>query len=102
MNISLESWEKLQEKAAESGISPSKLLEDLIDSLLPDDEDDEDTVPLYEPDDEDEDEDEDDEDTQGLPNFAKRYRANFSHQDNYYSPVVNSYLFDNGKLVPFW
>jgi hypothetical protein len=91
INISLESWEKLREKAAESGISPSKLLEELIDSLLPDD----DTVPLEEPD---EDEDEDEKDDQ-LPNFAKRYRANFRYQDNYYSPTVNSYLFDNGKLV---
>jgi len=65
--------------------------------LLPDEDDSSrDTVPPDEPD-----EDEDDEDIQGLPNYAKRYRANFSHQDNYYSPVVNSYLFDNGKLVPF-
>jgi hypothetical protein len=97
VNISLESWEKLREKAAESGISPSKLLDELIDSLLPDD----DTVPLEEPDDG----DEADDDTipldlsEDLPNFAKRYRANFSYQEDYYSPKVNSYLFDNGKLV---
>jgi hypothetical protein len=97
VNISLESWEKLREKAAESGISPSKLLDELIDSLLPDD----DTVPLEEPDDG----DEADDDTipldlsEDLPNFAKRYRANFRYQEDYYSPKVNSYLFDNGKLV---
>lgn len=103
IGISLESWEKLREKAAEAGLSPTKLLEELIDSLLPDEDDSSlDTVPLDEPDEPDEDEDEDDEETQGLPNFAKRYRANFSHQDNYYSPVVNSYMLDNGKLVPFW
>lgn len=101
INIPLESWEKLREKAAEAGMSPSKLLEELIDSLLPDEDDpSRDTVPPDEPD-EDEPDDEDDEDDQDLPNFAKRYRANFSHQDNYYSPMVNSYLFDNGKLVPF-
>jgi len=99
INISLESWEKLREKAAESGISPSKLLEELIDSLLPDEDDpSQDTVPPDEPD---EDEDDKDEDAQDLPNFVKRYRANFRYQDNYYSPVVNSYLLDNDKLVPF-
>jgi hypothetical protein len=100
VNIPIELWEKLREKAAESGISPSKLLEELIESLLPDDEDDssKDTVPPDEP-------DEDDDDTiplnstEDTPNFAKRYRANFSYQDDYYSPKVNSYLFDNGKLV---
>jgi hypothetical protein len=45
----------LREKAAESGISPSKLLEELIQSLLPDDEDDSsrDTVPPDEDDDDD-------------------------------------------------
>jgi hypothetical protein len=97
INISLESWEKLREKAAESGISPSKLLEELIDSLLPDEDDpSQDTVPPDEPD---EDEDDKDEDAQDLPNFAKRYRANFSHPDNYYSPSVNSYLLEGGKLV---
>jgi hypothetical protein len=93
VNIPIELWEKLREKAAESGISPSKLLEELIESLLPDDEapdepddeDDDDTIPL--------------DLTEDLPNFAKRYRANFSYQDDYYSPKVNSYLFDNGKLV---
>ncbi|UGS10939.1 hypothetical protein [Microcystis aeruginosa] len=101
VNISLESWEKLREKAAESGMSPSKLLEELIDSLLPDEDDSSrDTVPPDEPD-EDEPDDEEDKDAQDLPNFTKRYRANFSHQDNYYSPMVNSYLLDNGKLVPF-
>jgi hypothetical protein len=101
VNISLESWEKLREKAAESGMSPSKLLEELIDSLLPDEDDSSrDTVPPDEPDEDEPDEDED-KDAQDLPNFAKRYRANFRYQDNYYSPVVNSYLFDNGKLVPF-
>ncbi|MFM7793289.1 MAG: hypothetical protein ACKO90_36115, partial [Microcystis panniformis] len=83
------------------GMSPSKLLEELIDSLLPDEDDpSRDTVPPDEPD-EDEPDDEEDKDAQDLPNFTKRYRANFSHQDNYYSPMVNSYLFDNGKLVPF-
>jgi hypothetical protein len=68
--------------------------------LLPDDEDDssKDTVPPDEP-------DEDDDDTiplnstEDTPNFAKRYRANFSYQDDYYSPNVNSYVLDNGKLV---
>jgi hypothetical protein len=100
VNIPIELWEKLREKAAESGISPSKLLEELIESLLPDDEDDssKDTVPPDEP-------DEDDDDTiplnstEDTPNFAKRYRANFSYQDDYYSPKVNSYFLDNGKLV---
>jgi hypothetical protein len=100
VNIPIELWEKLREKAAESGISPSKLLEELIESLLPDDEVDssKDTVPPDEP-------GEDDDDTmpldlpEDLPNFAKRYRANFCYQDGYYSPKVNSYLFDNGKLV---
>ncbi|WP_287698040.1 MULTISPECIES: hypothetical protein [unclassified Microcystis] len=88
----------MREKAAEAGMSPTKLLEDLIDSLLPDEDDSSrDTVPPDEPD-----EDEpDDEDNQDLPNYTQRYRANFSYQDNYYSPAVNSYLFDNGKLVPF-
>ena len=101
VNIPIELWEKLREKAADAGMSPSKLLEELIDSLLPDEDDPRrDTVPPDEPD-EDEPDDEDDEDDQDLPNFAKRYRANFSYQDNYYSPMVNSYLFDNGKLVPF-
>ena len=103
VNILIELWEKLREKAAESGISPSKLLEELIESLLPDDENDpsKDTVPLDEPDDE----DEADDDTipldlsEDLPNFAKRYRANFRYQNDYYSPKVNSYFFDNGKLV---
>jgi hypothetical protein len=38
INIPIESWERLREKAAEAGISPSKLLEELIDSLIPDDE----------------------------------------------------------------
>lgn len=91
----------MREKAAESGMSPSKLLEELIDSLLPDEDDSSrDTVPPDEPDEDEPDEDED-KDAQDLPNFAKRYRANFSHQDNYYSPMVNSYLLDNGKLVPF-
>lgn len=89
----------MREKAAESGISPSKLLEELIESLLPDDEDDSsrDTVPPDE---------DDDDDTipldlpEDLPDFAKRYRANFRYQqDDYYSPKVNSYFFDNGKLV---
>jgi hypothetical protein len=101
VNIPIELWEKLREKAAESGISPSKLLEELIESLLPDDEDDssKDTVPPDEPD------DEYDDDTipldlpEDLPNFAKRYRANFCYQDDYYSPKVNSYVLDNGKLV---
>ncbi|RPH86156.1 MAG: hypothetical protein EHM73_14310, partial [Chroococcales cyanobacterium metabat2.561] len=70
---------------------------ELIDSLLPDEDDpSQDTVPPDEPD---EDEDDKDEDAQDLPNFAKRYRANFSHQDNYYSPSVNSYLLEGGKLV---
>ncbi|MFM7351722.1 MAG: hypothetical protein ACKO1G_01315, partial [Microcystis aeruginosa] len=96
INIPLELWEKLREKAAEAGMSPSTFLEERIDSWVPEEDDSsQDTVPPDEPD---EDEDEDDQD---LPNFAKRYRANFSHQDNYYSPIVNSYLFDNGKLVPF-
>ena len=100
VNIPIELWEKLREKAAESGISPSKLLEELIESLLPDDEVDssKDTVPPDEP-------GEDDDDTmpldlpEDLPNFAKRYRANFSYQDDYYSPKVNSYVLDNRKLV---
>ncbi len=101
VNIPIELWEKLREKAAESGISPSKLLEELIESLLPDEDDSSrDTVPPDEPDEDEPDEDED-KDAQDLPNFAKRYRANFRYQDNYYSPVVNSYLLDNGKLVPF-
>jgi len=101
VNIPIELWEKLREKAAESGISPSKLLEELIESLLPDEDDSSrDTVPPDEPD-EDDQEDKEDKDAQDLPNFAKRYRANFRYQDNYYSPVVNSYLLDNGKLVPF-
>jgi len=93
VNIPIELWEKLREKAAETGISPSKLLEELIESLLPDDEapdepddeDDDDTIPL--------------DSTEDIPNFAKRYRANFSHHDDYYSPKVNSYVLDNGKLV---
>lgn len=38
VNIPIELWERLREKAAESGISPSKLLEELIESLLPDDD----------------------------------------------------------------
>jgi hypothetical protein len=110
INISLDAWEKLRKKADESGISPSKLLEklidsfglleeleELIDSLLPDEDDpSQDTVPPDEPD---EDEDDKDEDDQDLPNFAKRYRANFRYQDNYYSPTVNSYLLEDGKLV---
>jgi hypothetical protein len=105
INISLESWEKLREKAAESGISPSKLLEELIDSLLPDEDDpNQDIVPLDEPDEDDDDQESDDEnkyDCLELPNFAKRYRANFRYQDNYYSPNVNSYLLENEKLIPF-
>ncbi|GCA81994.1 hypothetical protein MiTs_04016 [Microcystis aeruginosa NIES-2521] len=53
VNIPIELWERLREKAAESGLSPSKLLEELIESLLPDDDDpSRDAVP---PDDEDED-----------------------------------------------
>jgi hypothetical protein len=101
INISLESWEKLREKAAESGISPSKLLEELIDSLLPDEEDDPSQVaaPPDEPDDEDYDDTIPLDLPEDLPNFSKRYRANFSHEDDYYSPKVNSYLFDNGKLI---
>jgi hypothetical protein len=69
--------------------------------LLPDDEDDssKDTVPPNEPDDEDDDDTIPLDSTEDLPNFAKRYRANFCYQDGYYSPRVNSYLFDNGKLV---
>ncbi len=99
VNIPIELWEKLREKAAESGTSPSKLLEELIESLLSDDEDSsKDTVPPDEPD-----EDDDDtiplDSTEDLPNFAKRYRANFSYEDDYYSPNVNSYVLDNGKLV---
>jgi hypothetical protein len=101
INISLESWEKLREKAAESGISPSKLLEELIDSLLPDEEDDpsQGAAPPDEPDDEDYDDTIPLDLPEDLPNFVKRYRANFSYQDDYYSPKVNSYLFDNGKLI---
>ena len=34
-----------------------------------------------------------------LPNHSKRYSAGFSYQNNYYSPVVSSWVFDNGKLV---
>ena len=91
----------MREKAAESGISPSKLLEGMIESLFSDEDDSSrDTVPPDEPDEDESDEDED-KDDQDLPNFAKRYRANFRYQDDYYSPVVNSYLLDNGKLVPF-
>jgi hypothetical protein len=101
VNIPIELWEKLREKAAESGISPSKLLEELIESLLPDDEDDssKDTVPPDEPDDEYDDDTIPLDSTEDLPNFAKRYRANFSYQDDYYSPKVNSYVLDNGKLL---
>ncbi|WP_462162694.1 hypothetical protein [Microcystis aeruginosa] len=96
INIPIELWEKLREKAAESGISPSKLLEELIESLLPDEDDSSrDTVP---PDEDDEDEGED-EDDDNLPNYSKRYSADFSYQNNYYSPNVNSWVFDNGKLV---
>jgi hypothetical protein len=52
VNIPIELWERLREKAAESGISPSKLLEELIESLLPDDDDpNRDTVPPVEEDD---------------------------------------------------
>lgn len=91
-------WERLREKAAESGISPTKLLEELIDSLLPDDEDDssQDTVP---PDDQDDNDDILLDEPEELPNFAKRYRANFRYQDDYYSPKSNSYILDNGMLV---
>ena len=99
VNIPIEQWEKLRERAAEAGISPSKLLEELIDSLLSDDDSSRDTIPPDEDDDLDEKENVDDEIHDDLPNFAKRYRANFRYQDNYYSPSVNSYLLDNGKLV---
>lgn len=99
VNIPIKSWEKLREKAAESGISPSKLLEELIESLLPD-ENDEDTVPPNE-----NDEDENNDDTiplglsKDLPNFTKRYRNNFSYKNDYYSPKINSYVLDKDKLI---
>jgi hypothetical protein len=110
INIPLELWEKLREKAAESGISPSKLLEELIESLLPDDEDDssKDTVPPDEDDDEDDTIDPDA--PQELPNFAKRYRANFSPEiDGYYVTedprrhytFINGILEDVTHLVPY-
>jgi len=109
----MELWERLREKAAESGVSPSKLLEELIESLLPEEDDFSlDTVPPDQPDfvgnvrsldsnvrSEDDDEKEDDD--LELPNFAKRYRANFCYQNDYYSPHVNSYLLENEKLIPF-
>jgi hypothetical protein len=109
INIPLELWEKLREKAAEAGISPSKLLEELIDSLLPDDEDDsKDTVP---PDDDDDEDDTIDPDaTEELPNFAKRYRANFSPEiDGYYVTedprrhytFINGILEDVTNLIPY-
>jgi hypothetical protein len=97
VNISIESWEKLREKAAEAGLSPSKLLEDMIASLLPDEDDpSQDTVPPDEPEEGDRDEHEDDDD---LPNYSSRYNSNFSYQDNYYSPSVNSWVLENGKLI---
>jgi len=40
INISIESWKLLREKAAESGMLPSQLLEELIQSMLPDVEED--------------------------------------------------------------
>ncbi len=105
VNIPVELWERLREKAAESGISPSKLLEELIESLLPEEDNFSlDTVPPDEPDEDDDDQENDDEnkdDCVELPNFAKRYRANFRYQDDYYSPNVNSYLLENEKLIPF-
>lgn len=52
VNIPIELWERLRVKAAESGLSPSKLLEELIESLLPDDDDpSRDTIPPDEDDD---------------------------------------------------
>jgi len=105
VNIPMELWERLRERAAESGISPSKLLEELIESLLPEEDDSSlDTVPpdqSDEDDDDEEDEDENKDDCMELPNLAKRYRANFCYQDDYYSPHVNSYLLNNEKLIPF-
>ncbi len=97
INISMEQWEKLRQKAAEAGLSPSKLLEDMIASLLPDEDDSSrDTVPPDEAESEDQDEYKDDGD---LPNYSRRYTSNFSYQDGYYSPSVNSWVLDNGKLI---
>ncbi|GEA29044.1 hypothetical protein MiAbW_03626 [Microcystis aeruginosa NIES-4325] len=116
VNIPIELWEKLREKAAESGISPSKLLEELIESLLPDEDGpSRDAVPPDGDDDDDESQNDDcltnsntaptdrdrseSENDDHLPNYSKRYSAAFSYQNNYYSPNVNSWMLDNGKLV---
>jgi hypothetical protein len=110
VQISLELWEKLHEKAAEAGMSPSSLLEQLISSLGDDEaEGDDDSG-------DDEDNEDDDDDTidpdapQQLPNFAKRYRANFAPEiDGYYVledprrhyTFINGILEDITHLVPY-
>lgn len=106
INIPIKSWEKLQKKAAESNISPSKLLEELIESLLPD-ENDEDTIPPNENDEDgnNNEKEDDNDDTipfnsgKELPNYSKRYRSNFSYENDYYSPKVNSYVLEENKLI---
>ena len=95
INISLKQWEKLREKAAEAGLSPSELLGKMIDSFIPDDQSE--TVSLDDKEgSEDQDEHEDDDD---LPSYSRRYTSNFSYQGDYYSPRVNSWVLDDGKLV---
>lgn len=96
ITISIEQWEKLREKAAEAGISPSELLDKMIDSFIPDDNQSE-SLSLDEKEgSEDQDEYKDDDD---LPNYSRRYNSNFSYKNDYYSPSVNRWVFDNGKLV---
>ena len=95
INISMEQWEKLRQKAAEAGLSPSELLDKMIDSFIPDDQSE--TVSLDDKEgSEDQDEHEDDDD---LPNYSRRYNSNFSYQDDYYSPRFNSWVLDDGKLI---
>ena len=94
INVSIEQWEKLRQKAAEAGLSPSELLDKMIDSFIPDDQSE--TVSLDDKDEGSEDEHKDDDD---LPNYSRRYTSNFSYQNDYYSPSVNSWVLDNGKLI---